>query len=322
MLGSPFSSLATDTVAALGEGRLIARIQEWLGSATPPAPHGLGDDCAVLPVLRKPPLITVDPVIYGVHFDEGVSARAAGQKLFKRNLSDIAAMGGRPRSAVVALALDSRTRVRWLAEFYRGLAAVSRAYRVPIVGGDVAQMPAGFAATLTLLGEAHGSRVLTRVGARVGDAIYVTGTLGGSRSGHHWRFTPRLAEGAWLARQPEVRSMLDLSDGLAKDLPALTPPGTEASLAPDTLPISPTALRLARAGGETARQRALTDGEDYELLFTVDGKADQAAWGRRWRRAFPRVRLTRLGQFVRTGHAAPGSLSLSDYQGFEHLRPR
>jgi len=95
---------------------------------------------------------------------------------------------------------------------------------VPIVGGDVSHQRAGIVATLTLVGEASGPRILTRRGARAGDWIYVTGELGGSLpSRHHFRFTPRLAEGAWLARRAEVRAMMDVSDGLAKDLHALTP---------------------------------------------------------------------------------------------------
>ena len=119
----PFAKNASDSVAALGEERLIAAIRRWLGSASPRSPFGIGDDCAVLPAAQGKQLITVDPVIYREHFNDAIPPRAVGEKLLKRNLSDLAAMGGRPRAAVVALALDPHTSVRWLEQFYRGLAA-------------------------------------------------------------------------------------------------------------------------------------------------------------------------------------------------------
>jgi len=224
-----------EQVGHLGEVALIERIRGWLGSATPPAPYGIGDDCAVLPKMRRAGLVTVDPVVAGIHFDDSVPARAVGEKLFKRNLSDIAAMGGTPKAAVVALGLESTVSLAWLKAFYQGLAAVSRAYGVPVVGGDVTAQR-GLSASLTLIGEA-GPRVLTRRGAGLGDRLYVTGQLGGTlKSGHHYRFTPRLAEGAWLARQAAVRSLIDVSDGIAKDVHALVPPRGAVHLDEAALP--------------------------------------------------------------------------------------
>lgn len=307
----PFARSRRESVAAWGEEKLITAIRGWLGDASPRAPFGIGDDCAVLAPSRGRQLITVDPVIYGRHFDDAVPPRAAAEKLLKRNLSDIAAMGGRPIAAVLALTLDARTSRRWLEEFHRGLAACARRHRVKIVGGDVAQADGSLAASLTLLGEATGPRVLTRTGARAGDAILVTGALGGSlRSGHHFRFTPRLAEGRWLARQPAVRAMMDVSDGLAKDLHALTPRGAAPALVASALP------RRAGAG----MRAALTDGEDYELVFALARSADQAAFLRRWRRVFPRTRLTCIGRFVSARSIPPDALNLADYRGYEHLR--
>jgi thiamine-monophosphate kinase len=264
----------------------------------------------VLPAAPGAQLVTVDPVIAGVHFDHRVPARAAGAKLLKRNLSDIAAMGGRPRAAVIALAMDERISLRWLEDFHRGLAAESRRHGVPIVGGDVARLPGAFAATLTLLGSAP-RRPLARHGARRGDWIYVTGELGRSRpTGHHHRFRPRLAEGRWLAARREVVAMMDVSDGLAKDLRALTPAGAEPSLELAALP---------RRAGATVRE-ALGDGEDFELVFALLARADRPGFERAWRRAFPRTRLTRIGQFVARGRAAAGGLGRSDVHGYEHLR--
>jgi len=305
-----FSRTRQGSVSSIGEEALIRRIRLWLGSASPASPAGIGDDCAVLRPARGRELLTIDPLIFGIHFDARVGPRAAGAKLFKRNLSDIAAMGGRPRAAVVALALDDRVSLAWLADFYRGMAHQSRRHAVPIVGGDIARLPGSFAATIALTGEAAG-RVLGRTGSRVGDWIYVTGSLGRSlETGHHFLFEPRLAEGAWLARRANVRAMMDVSDGLGKDLAALTPRGSEPALFEAMLP---------RRDGASARE-AICDGEDYELAFSVSGGRARDSLEKAWRRAFPRTRITCIGRFVRAGKRPPGALNLEEFRGYEHLR--
>jgi thiamine-monophosphate kinase len=207
--------------------------------------------------------------------------------------------------------LDPQTSLAWLEQFYRGLATCARRYRVPIVGGDIAQADGVLAASLTLLGAAAGSRVVTRTGARIGDSIYVTGVLGRSlASGHHFAFHPRLAEGTWLAGRPEVRAMMDLSDGLAKDLGALTPPRAKPALEPDALPL--------RRGADL--RAALTDGEDYELVFALAAHTDAVAFARAWHRRFPRTRLTNIGHFARSNALSPSHVRLEDFSGYEHLR--
>ncbi len=307
----PFTQRRAESVAAWGEEKLIAAIRRWLGNTSPPSPFGIGDDCAVLQPSSKAQLITVDPVVYARHFDDTIAPHAVGAKLLKRNLSDIAAMGGRPVAAVVSLTLDARTRRRWLEAFYRGLAGTARAYDVAIVGGDIAQANGTLAASLTLLGVATGSRVLTRTGARIGDHLYVTGQLGRSLpTGHHFRFVPRLAEGQWLARQREVRAMMDVSDGLAKDVHALTPRGAAAAIDKNMVP--------RRRGADI--RAAASDGEDYELLFALDRDANRVAFERRWARAFPRVPLTRIGALVRHDAVPASALNLSRLHGYEHLR--
>ncbi len=316
---NPFTEQPPQSIAAVGEQALLRLIRRWLGKAMPPAPAGMGDDCAVLPAARNrrptaATLVTVDPVIYGEHFDDRTAPAQAGRKLLRRNLSDIAAMGGRPTAAVIGLALDPRTRLDWLEGFYRGLAADARRFGVPLVGGDLATLRGGLAATLTLLGEttAPAGRALTRAGAREGDYIAVTGRLGGSLpSGRHHRFTPRLAEGRWLAARREIRALMDLSDGLAKDIRALTPPGCRPQIFGDLVP---------RHRGSDLRA-ALTDGEDYELLLALRASpARAAALLADWRRAFPRVPLTVIGRFAPDAPAEPGVVDFSSLHGFEHFR--
>ena len=314
---SPFTSQRAQSVGALGELRLIESIRRWLGDASPAAPFGIGDDCAVIPPTRHHQLVTTDPVIHGQHFDESVPARAVGAKLLKRNLSDIAAMGGRPVAAVISLALAPETSVAWLRQFYLGLAATARKFDVKIVGGDVTQGPAKFfGAFLTLHGESTG-RLITRRGAHRGDTIFVTGMLGGSLTGHHYRFTPRLAEGQWLARQKDVVAMMDVSDGIAKDVRALTPDGLVAAVSSAALPLSAAARAVARRSGRPAWTHALTDGEDYELLFVVGQKTNPAAFARRWARRFA-TPLHRIGSFER--RATSDHVNWSRLHGYEHLR--
>ena len=314
------------TLASLGETRLIQAIQDWLGAANPPAPHGIGDDCAVLPRRHARQLVTVDPVIAGRHFDDRVPPAAAAAKLLKRNLSDIASMGGRPHSAVIALAAPPTMAVSWLRAFYRGLAACARTYDVHIVGGDCAQTDGPFSAFLTLFGDAP-ARPLTRTGARAGDLLFVTGSLGGSILGKHTSFRPRLEEGRWLATHRAVHAAIDLSDGLGKDLAALVPDGCEAVIDPRALPLSAAARRLARSSHRDPLDCALNDGEDYELLFAVAARGVEdfiVAWHRAL--ATP---LSCIGRILRNRSDEPTGRALRFEpalpagvltQGYEHFR--
>ncbi len=316
---NPFTDNPAESVGALGERRLIAHLRDWLGAATLRSPFGIGDDCAVLPGTgKRRQLVTTDPVLYGRHFDDSLTPAAAAEKLLKRNLSDIAAMGGVPKSAVVSLALPRRVSVAWIRDFYRALGRCALAHRITIAGGDVSESPDLLGAFLTLLGESSGDRVLTRTGAKTGDWVYVTGELGGSILGKHHRFTPRLAEGRWLAARREVRSMMDVSDGLAKDLVDLTPTGTKPALDPAVIPLSRAARTLAKRDGRSPLEHALTDGEDFELLFTVAARADRAAFETAWHKHFP-LPLTCLGRFVALDKPTPTAINLARYHGYEHL---
>jgi thiamine-monophosphate kinase len=137
--------------------------------------------------------------------------------------------------------------------------------------------------------------------------------------GHHFRFTPRLEEGAWLAARKEVRAMMDLSDGLAKDLHSLVPNGARPAIVAARVPISPAAKQLSRQTNRPPLEHAASDGEDYELLFVVAKDADRAAFERAWKKRFPLL-LTCIGRFVKRGELATDTVDLSAYHGYEHLR--
>ena len=327
---NPFSKQPAETVLALREIALLRAIRGWLGAASPPSPQGIGDDCAVLDVSGADSVLaTTDGVVYGRHFDDTAPPAAVGAKLLDRNLSDIAAMGGTPKHALVHLIIGRDLKTAWLKEFYTGLAQGCREYGVTLAGGGTAQGPDGvFAADLTLLG-VPGPKLLLRTGAQIGDAIFVTGELGGSILGKHLDFTPRLAEGRWLAQQAGVRGVIDVTDGLAKDLPEILPEGADARLDAATLPIAAAATSLAARDGVAALIHALTDGEDYELLFAVDGETDLPSFLSRWRKAH-KTPLTRIGIIApakdkrrerQLRDQATGQPLLPPGQhGFEHLR--
>ncbi|MDR2863095.1 MAG: thiamine-phosphate kinase [Puniceicoccales bacterium] len=303
----PFTADAAQSIAALGECGLIEHIRKWLGDVTAPSPRGIGDDCAVLPARPLPGarLVTTDSVLWGRHFDDSVTPRAAGAKLIKRNLSDIAAMGGTPADAVLSLIIGPDVAVGWMAEFFDGVAESCRAWGVELAGGDIAAAPEGFfCATLSLTGFAE--KPLLRQGAFVGDALLVTGELGGSLAGKHYAFTPRLAEGRWLAARPEVRAGMDISDGLAKDIPAMLPAGADALLDTASIPVSAAARQMSGDADE-ALCRALNDGEDYELLVAVESRL-VAPLLAAWHEAFPGEALTRIGNIIPAQESPGGRL--------------
>jgi thiamine-monophosphate kinase len=144
--------------------------------------------------------------------------------------------------------------------------------------------------------------------------------LGGSLLGHHYQFTPRLAEGAWLARRDEVCAMMDVSDGLAKDLDSLTPEGLAPAICATAVPISAAARRCAVQTQQAPLFHALGDGEDYELLVVARSRTDQKKFEAAWRKRFPRLRLTLIGTFAKKDHLPAGAVRLLDYSGYEHLR--
>lgn len=273
---TPFTDQTDDQIIHIGEVRLIEKITKWMEPISPPPPFGIGDDCAVMDSGDVGTLLTtVDALIWNEHFDDTFTPEEAGAKLVKRNLSDIAAMGGAPAGAVIALTMADNVSISWLERFYAGICQAAMQHYFLIVGGDVTRGGAKdfFGAHLTLLGSAP--RAIRRQGGqKAGDFILVTGELGGTRHGKEKTFTPRLREGEWFGQQNVVKAMIDVTDGIAKDLPALLPEGTCAHLNVPKLPISDAAKQFAAKSGKTPLEHALCDGEDYELLVILDSEVD------------------------------------------------
>ena len=263
-------------------------------------PLGPGDDCAIVAAGREQILVTTDQVLDGVHFvlaEHG--PRAAGRKAMARGLSDIAAMAAAPIAAVAAVALPKGLASGDAEAIYAGLREVGDEFNCPVVGGDVGAWAAALAITVTVFarrgGEGGGIEPVRRSGAKAGDAICVTGRLGGAwRSRRHLQFTPRIAEAISLAGSYQLHSMIDISDGLAVDLGHICEASAAAGkIVAGDVPVHTDALAHT-TGAEAALQAALGDGEDYELLFTL--AAEQAS--RLCEDQPLAVEVTRIGSIV------------------------
>lgn len=282
------------------EFELIGRLKPLLPS-NPSVVVGPGDDCAVLD-LGDPAahtLFKTDAVVEGVHFDRSASPEKVGHKAIARCLSDVAAMGGAPVAAVVTLGLPPGHDADWVEAMYRGLGATASRHGVAVVGGETTTNPGQMLISVALVGRVARGRAVLRSGARVGDALMVSGELGGSIAGRHLEFEPRLEESAWLTANFEVHAMIDLSDGLAGDLRHLLHAGggLGAEVFATALPVS-RAARLRAKEGDLAKPAvlaALTDGEDFELLFAVPrGRVVQLVDA--WKARFPETRLSCIGR--------------------------
>jgi thiamine-monophosphate kinase len=252
----------------MGEFEYIA----WLRRQTPAHAGvlvGPGDDCAVLATGARL-LVTTDMLLDGSHFLlHEAGPRRVGRKAMAVNLSDIAAMGGRPRAAVVSVGLPRGPGTAVLAEeLYRGLRELADAFDTAIVGGDTNTWSGALVISVTLLGEPGPQGPILRSGARPGDWLLVTGPLGGSILGKHLDFTPRLHEALALQDHAYIHAMLDISDGLAADVQHLCEEsGCGAVLFAAAIPLSPAALRMQDS--RSPLEHALSDGEDFELVFAV-----------------------------------------------------
>jgi thiamine-monophosphate kinase len=293
---------------------------------------GIGDDAAVLRAPRGEDLVmTVDAVVEGVHFDRAFSAEEVGEKALAVNLSDLAAMGARPLWALCALGTPRSERASRLAAVGRGLARCARAYRVALVGGNVTRA-SELSLTVTVVGAVARGRLITRQGGKPGDRLLVSGTLGDAAAGQlagappslvrrQRRPRPRLALGQALAGC--VRAGLDVSDGFLQDLGHLCETdGLGALVRLEALPLS-SAYRRLHARSRRPFERALSGGEDYELLVAVAPARVGAA------RALARkvgVPLTAVGELTPGGGVrvldARGRIYEPELRGHDHLRAR
>lgn len=263
---------------------------------------GAGDDCAVLDlgVPDQLVLFKTDAVVEGIHFTAETPPEKIGRKALARCLSDIAAMAGTPTAALVTLGLPQKFDPAFVAKIYDGLNTLAAASGVAMVGGETTTNPERMLISIALLGTVPRQRRILRSGAKLGDAIFVTGELGGSLAEKHLEFEPRLAEARWLAEHFALHAMLDLSDGLAGDLRhVLNASRVGAELLKTAVPVSRAAKLAARSGSaaKPAFVAAMTDGEDFELLFTLASK-DAVKLLDAWKRKFPRVKLSCIGRIV------------------------
>lgn len=292
------------------EAELLKMIASLLPKPSSDVMNGIGDDCAVISRPGKAgalELLKTDALVEGIHFASGTPLHLVSWKALCRPLSDIAAMGGSPRHAMITVAAPHSWGASDWKALYRGIAKAAGRFGVSVVGGETVRSPGPLFLSVSLTGEVRRSHLRLRSGARQGDLICVTGKLGGSlRSGRHLRFHPRLAEGAWLASERGVTAMMDLSDGLGSDLPKLAKESRcSYRIAPDSLP-----LHKGCSIGE-----ALSGGEDYELLVTIRPQLWPAIQSR-WAKASPRVALTPIGVM-----RPAGELATALPEGYDHLRP-
>lgn len=258
------------------EFEFIARIRSQVASH-PRVPLGIGDDAALVLVGKEEArlLVTTDVLLEGVHFDfSQATPREVGRKALAVNLSDLAAMAGRPTTAFVGLVLSRSQGSTFADELIAGLHELACEFDVTVAGGDTNIWTGPTVLSVTLLGEATGQGPVLRSGAQADDWLMVTGRLGGSLCGRHLRFIPRVREAALLHDTVDVHAMIDLSDGLASDVQhLLTESHVGARLDPLAIPIhSDVDPSVAE---DQRRQRALSDGEDFELLFAVPPEAGE-----------------------------------------------
>ncbi len=285
------------TIGETGEFQWISELRHRIEGGSPAVLDGIGDDAAVLEVSDRLLIATCDIQIDGIHFSrEWFAPEDIGAKVAAVNLSDIAAMGGEPRFALVSLATPPDIEVPFLHRIYEGMRAKLREFGAEIVGGNTAALPERLAIDMSLMGEVERDRVLRRRGAAPGDVLCVTGALGASRAGlmilsdgvsvkasdraasllAHRTPTPRIPEGRALSALRRVTACLDVSDGLVGDARHLAEQSDVGVVIHENrVPVAESAVAVARAARLDARELALFGGEDFELLFTVS-KGDMA----------------------------------------------
>jgi len=301
----------------MNEFELIQRLTKNLpGNASVVA--GAGDDCAVLDIglADEQLLFKTDAVVEGIHFTKDAAPEKVGHKALARCLSDVAAMGGKPTAALVTLGLPPEFDPAYVDQVYAGMRALAERWHVAIAGGETTTNPGQILISVALIGLVPKNRALLRSGSKAGDALFVTGELGGSLAGKHLEFEPRLAEAQWLAEHFPIHAMIDISDGLAGDLRHLMQAAhLGADLLSRAIPISRAAKVKVptESSAKPPLLAALTDGEDFELLFTLPANKAVSLLDA-WKEKFPKLKLSCIGRMT----ADPG-LKIRDKEGVRQL---
>lgn len=248
------------SISKIGEFGLIERFRESIKTDSSVV-VGSGDDCAVIKFNKdKYELFTCDMLVEGVDFTLKDKPELIGRKAIAVSVSDIAACAGEPAHCLISLGLPRNLSLRLLDRISRGIFSEAKKYRINILGGDLSRADK-LVIDVSMLGVVKKRNLILRSGAKTGDFIFVTGSLGGSIRGRHLMFTPRLKEAAFLVNNFRVNSMIDISDGLSQDLGhILKASNAGAVIYEDLIPLSRDAKNLSEA---------LFMGEDFELLFTL-----------------------------------------------------
>ena len=315
----------------LGEFGLIDRIRK-MTSVPDPSWVGIGDDCAVIPLSPETGgapasdlLVSTDMLVEGTHFlMEDISPRQLGWKSAAVNISDIAAMGGKPIATFLSLALRKTLPEQWMQEFMEGYNGISEKFGAALLGGDTTCSPDRICINVAVLGTCPRGKARLRSAARPGDLVCVTGTLGDSAAGlrlilggqkgaaprlmdRHYTPTPRVEEGLALSCLPGVHAMMDISDGVGSDLRhILDESGVGARIDTGKLPISKELQALCSEKGWDPKELALSGGEDYELLFTMDPQET------------PDIPYTVIGE-ITANPTVTWEGGSRDYMGYKHF---
>jgi len=269
----------------LGEFNFINRISKPIRPSSRVV-KGIGDDAAVLEYTKdKYLLFTTDMIIERKHFCENTEAELVGKKALSCNISDIAAMGGVPKFAVISVGLPGSLDSGYADRLYKGIRKAAGSFKIDLVGGDTVNS-GKIIINIALIGEVEKKNLALRSGAKENDAIFVTGNIGGSIKSKHLNFTPRIKEARFLVNNFKISSMIDVSDGLLADLGHILEESCKGAIIYEkAIPLS------ANAAGFNS---AVRDGEDFELVFTLPSpQADRLE--KAWPFATP---LSRIGRII------------------------